>query len=106
MHLQEIAFHIAPGAHAVLLPGRMAQISRTGCASKHHPIAAATPVSRTQPGRKRVAVHARQLAVEPHFQILRRHRRTLLLRLEPTHRSALAHHVPRPALMGSWAHGF
>src|SRR5690606_6492029 len=52
-------------------------------------------------GRERLAVHARQLAVEPRLQILRRHPRSLLLRLEPPHRSAMAHHVTRTTVMGS-----
>src|SRR5690606_27862232 len=64
--------------------------------------AAAAEVSRTQPGRERLAVHARQLAFEPHLQILRRYRRSLLLRLEPPCRSALAHHVPWHASLGPW----
>src|ERR1700704_2049452 len=34
-------------------------------------------------------VHAGELVVEPHLQILRRHRRPLLLRLEHAHRSAV-----------------
>jgi hypothetical protein len=65
-HLEEIAFHVAPGAHAVLLL--------------------------EQAGRERVAVHARQLALQPHLHIIRRCRRSLLLCLEQACRSALAHH--------------
>src|SRR5262245_36409894 len=56
---------------------------------------------RAQPGRKRLAVHARQLALEPRLQILRRSRRPLLQRLEQARRSALAHHVHRTAPMGA-----
>src|SRR5262245_65574764 len=63
---------------------------------------------RAQSGRKRLAVYARQLALEPRLQILRRSRRPLLQRLEQARRSALAHHVHRtapmgaPVLIGSW----
>src|SRR5271154_2813927 len=57
-------------------------------------------MSRTQSPRKHLAVHARKLALEPDLQILRRHRRSLLRRLEQAHRSALADHVHRNARMG------
>src|SRR5262249_1961789 len=51
--------------------------------------------------RKCLAVHARQLALEPSLQILRRSRRPLLQRLEQAGRSALAHHVHWTAPMGA-----
>ena len=51
----------------------------------------------TQPAGKRLAVHARQLALKQDLQILRRHRQSLLRRLEQAHRSALADHVHRLA---------
>src|SRR5271163_2639199 len=54
----------------------------------------------TEPAGKRLAVHARQLALEPNLQILRRHRRPLSRCLEQAHRSALADHVHRTAPMG------
>src|SRR5271156_5498457 len=57
-------------------------------------------VSRAESPRKHLAVHARKLALEPDLQILRRHRRSLLRRLEQAHRSALADHVHRNARMG------
>jgi len=38
-------------------------------------------------------VHAAELAVEPNFQILRRYRRPLLLRLDHAHRQV--HHAPQ-----------
>src|SRR5258708_32449573 len=50
---------------------------------------------------ERVAVHARQLALEPDLQIIRRSRRPLLRGLEQARRSALAHHVHRIAPMGA-----
>ena len=81
--------------------GRMARIGRTGRASQYNAHAAATQMPGTQSGRKRLAVHARQLAVEPHLQILRRHRRPLLLRLEQACRSALAHHDLGATLLGA-----
>jgi transposase len=57
--------------------------------------------TRTQRPRKYLAIHAAELAVEPNFQILRRYRRPLLLRLEHAHRPALEDHVHRPTRLGS-----
>jgi hypothetical protein len=50
--------------------------------TKHHHYGAAAEMSRAQSGRKRLAVPARQLAVEPRLQILRRSRRPLLCGVE------------------------
>ena len=58
-------------------------------------------MSRAQSGRKRLAVPARQLAVEPRLQILRRSRRPLLCGVEQARQSALAHHVHRIAPLGA-----
>src|SRR5690554_3924984 len=80
---------------------RMARLKGAGRSQQYHTHAAAAQMSRAQPGRERLAVHARQLAVEPRLQILRRHPRSLLLRLEPPHRSAMAHRVTRTTVMGS-----
>src|SRR5665811_2381919 len=57
---------------------------------------------RTQSGRKYLAVYARQLALEPRLQILRRYRRSLLLRLEYARRSPLENHVHRTTPVGTW----
>jgi hypothetical protein len=59
------------------------------------------PRARTQRPRKYLAIHAAELAVEPNFQILRRHRRSLLLRLEHAYRSAVENHVHRAPQLGS-----
>src|ERR1700674_4684252 len=48
-----------------------------------------------------IRVHAPELAVKPNLQILRRHRRSLLLRLEHAHRAALENHVHRPPRLGN-----
>ena len=56
---------------------------------------------RTQPGRKYLAVYARQLALEPRLQILRRYRRSLLLRLEYAPRPPLENHVYRITPVGA-----
>src|ERR1035437_3988047 len=49
-----------------------------------------------------LAVYARQLALEPHLQILRRYRRSLLLRLEYARRPTLENHVHRITPVGTW----
>jgi hypothetical protein len=67
------------------------QATSHSCSSRHAP---------TRP-RKYLAIHAAELAVEPHFSILRRHRRSLLLRLEHAHRSGVENHVHRPPRLGS-----
>src|SRR5205807_10378899 len=69
-------------------------------AGQYHHHSAAAEMPRAQPGRERLAVHARQLALQPHLQILRRSRRPLLCGMEQARRSALAHHVHRTAPMG------
>jgi hypothetical protein len=51
--------------------------------------------------RKNLAVHASELVVKPDFQILRRYRRPLLLRLEHTHRPTLEDYVHRATRPGS-----
>src|SRR5215475_11906885 len=63
--------------------------------------AAAAARTRTQRPGKHLAVHASELVVKPDFQILRRYRRPLLLRLEHTHRPALEDYVHRATRLGS-----
>src|SRR6266851_166293 len=69
-------------------------------AAQHLAPAAAAARARAKQPRKYLAVHAPELAVEPHLQILRRHRRSLLLRLEHPHRSAMENHVHRLPRLG------
>src|SRR5262249_29628590 len=69
-------------------------------AGQYHHHSAAAEVPRAQPGRERLAVHARQLALQPHLQILRRSRRPLLCGMEQARRSALAHHARGTATTG------
>lgn len=73
--LDEIAFHIAPGAHAVLL---LDQAGWHGSAELVVPPniygdAAPAQMPRVEPRRERMAVHARQLFVESHLQIPRQY---------------------------------
>src|SRR5262249_37912303 len=68
---------------------------------QHLALAAPATRARTQRPRKYLAIHAAELAVEPDFQILPRHRRSLLLRLEHAHGSAVENHVQRSPRLGS-----
>jgi hypothetical protein len=58
------------------------------------------PRPRTEPGRKRPAVPARQLAFKPRLRHLRRHHRRRLRRLARTHRQTTNHHLHRHARVG------
>ncbi len=93
LHLDEIATKVT----LALTPFSPDQAGWHGAAALKIPLtsrcAAAVTRARTQPPRKHLAVHASELAFEPHLQRLRRHRRSLLLRLEHPHRSALENHV-------------
>src|SRR3954447_23018628 len=81
-------------------PGRMALRQGPRRAGQSHAGAAASPSARIEPGREYLAVSARQRVVEPRVRLLRRHRRSLLRRVEPPHRPTLAHHVHRPPGLG------
>src|SRR3954471_3735982 len=80
----------------------MAPLGSGRGAGEHHAAAAAAEVPRAQRHGERLAVHPRQLALQPRVPGLRGHRRPLLQRLEPAHRPALAHHVHRTARMDAW----
>src|SRR5262249_39288109 len=68
---------------------------------QHLTRAAAAARTRTQRPGKHLAVRASELVVKPDFQILRRYRRPLLLRLEHTHRPTLEDYVHRATRLGS-----
>src|SRR5262249_35269068 len=72
-----------------------------GGSEQHLTRAAAAARTRTQRPGKHLAVHASELVVKPDFQILRRYRRSLLLRLEHTHRPTLEDYVHRATRLGS-----
>jgi len=82
--------------------GWVAPRRRRRRAGQHHPAATAGQMPRAERHGERLAVHARQLALQQGLPGLRRYRRALLPPLEPPHRSALAHHAHRPARMGAW----
>src|SRR5271170_7711090 len=80
--------------------GWLAPVDTPRRATKHHHYRFAAKIPRTQSGREHLAIHARQLAVKPHLQVLRRSCRSLLLHLEQARRSALENHVHRIAPVG------
>ena len=78
------------------------RMSRAWSSRTTSPSSRSRRIARTEPGRERLAVHARQLALEPRLPILRRHRRSLLRRVEPPRRPAMEHHLHRPTRLGPW----
>src|ERR1700745_3181853 len=68
--------------------------------AQHLADAVAAAFARAQQPGEYLAVHAPKLVVKPRLQILRRHCRSLLLRLEYSHRSALEDHVNRAPRLG------
>src|SRR5215472_6955915 len=79
----------------------MAWRQSPGGSEQHLTRAAAAARTRTQRPGKHLAVHASELVVKLDFQILRRYRRPLLLRLEHTHRPTLEDYVHRATRLGS-----
>jgi hypothetical protein len=101
LHLEEIAANVAPGAHAVLIFDRAGWHTTPNLVFPPN----LTPIwlpSRpgTQSSRERLAVSARQLAVEHRLRDLRRHHRRRLRRLAQPHSHARSHHIHRHAPMG------
>ena len=98
LHLDEIATKITPGAHAILL---LDQAGWHGAKALQVPnnisLLQLPPRAPELNGQENIW----QFNVEPNFQILRRYRRSLLLRLEHAHRSAVENHVHRPPRLGS-----
>src|ERR1700693_3214079 len=82
-------------------PGRLAPVRQAHRAAEYHARPAAAQGPRTQSGRECLAVHPRQLALQPRLPLLRRHSRTLLLCLEQPRRPALDNHVNRVARLGA-----
>src|SRR5580700_8255079 len=82
--------------------GRLASVGPARHAAQYHLDPVAGEMSAAQSARKRPAVPARQLALKPNLQILRRRRRPLLRGLEQPRRSTLADHVHRPSQLGPW----
>ena len=69
---------------------------------KHHASATAAEIAGAQPGGKHMAVHARQLAIQPGLQIIRRDCGNMLRSMEQADRSTGEDHVHWIAQMGTW----
>ena len=83
LHLAEIATQIAPGAHAALLLDQAGwHLSGSLNVPPNITDPAAGEMPGIEPAGERLAVHARQLAVEQDLQILPGYPRPLLRRLE------------------------
>src|SRR6266481_243227 len=81
----------------------MAQVAGPQGPAQHLAATAASAFARAQSPGKHLAVHAPELAVKPHLQILRRYRRPLLLCLEYADRPTLENHVHCSARVGNRA---
>jgi hypothetical protein len=101
LHLDEIATKVTPGAHAVLILDQAGWHGAKDLKAPKNISLLPLPPRAPEHTRKHLARHAGELAVEPHFQILRRNRRPLLLRVEHAHRSTLENHVHRSPRLGS-----
>ena len=104
-HLIEISAAVDPGAQAVLIVDQAGWHLTPKLAIPDNITVLALPprspeLNPVDP--KFLAIHARQLVVEPDLQILRRHRRAVLPSLEQPHRPTMEDHVPRHAQMGAW----
>src|SRR5262249_1387965 len=97
----EIATKVALGAHAIIL---LDQAGWHGAKALVVPnnisLVPLPPRAPELNGQEHLAVHAPELVVKPDFQILRRYRRPLLLRLEHTHRPTLEGYVHRATRLG------
>lgn len=101
-HLAEISQAVGPGACcAHPRSGWLACHAEAQGSRQHDADVPAAMVPRTQPGRKRLAVHPGQLLIEPGLQRLRRYCRRMLLCLEQARRSTLENHVHRNDRMGA-----
>src|SRR5271169_1927121 len=79
----------------------MASVRSIGRSNQYHHHSPAAEMPRTQSGREPLAIYARKLALKPRLQILRRYRRSLLLRLEYAPRSPMEDHVHRTMPVGT-----
>src|SRR5712672_3392635 len=82
LHLAEIAATVAPAAHAILLVDQAGWHLSTRLLVPANITIILLPPKCPELNPVRLAVHARQLALQPHLQILRRSRRPLLCGLE------------------------
>src|ERR1700745_2886332 len=84
----------------------MAQVAGPRGPEQHLASDAASAFARAQSPRKHLAVHAPELDVKPHLQIVRRYRRPLLLCLEYADRPTLEDHVHCVSCCEGWWRGY
>ena len=103
-HLIEISAAVDPGAHAVLIVDQAGwHLTPKLAIPDNITVLALPPRSPEEPGGECLAIHARQLVVEPDLQILRRHRRAVL----PSWNNLIDQPWKIMSLgMRKWAHGF
>ena len=102
LHLDEIATKVTPGAHAVLI---LDQAGWHGAkdlkAPKNISLLPLPPRAPELDPQENIWQFMRANWLSNRFQILRRNRRPLLLRVEHAHRSTLENHVHRSPRLGS-----
>ena len=108
LHLAEIALAVAPGAHAVVLLDQAGWHTSKKLTVPDNITLMPLPPKCPEPwrrarhaSRERLAVHARQLALEPGLPLRRGPRRSLLRSLEQAYGPALVHHVHRTSRLGT-----
>lgn len=80
----------------------MAHYRQTGGAGKHHHPPIAAQIAGTQPSGKHLAVHPRELVIEPNIRFLQPDRRSVLRSLEQADRPTMENHLHRSSSVGSW----
>ena len=80
----------------------MAPFPQARRATEHNARPAAPEMPRAQRRRERLAIYARQLAIQPCLPHPTRHCRSLLRCMEQTRQPALADNVYRPPRLGAW----
>ena len=89
-----------PFSSSIKPDGMAPQLSRFPTTSRSCHCPRALPNSTVKKISGSSCVHASELAIEPDLQIFRRYRRSLLLRLEHPHRSAVEDHLDRQPRLG------
>tara|TARA_B100000315_G_C14368196_1_gene491704 strand:- start:321 stop:692 length:372 start_codon:yes stop_codon:yes gene_type:complete len=102
LHLKEISVAVAPEAHAILIVDQAGWHFSKALESPDNITLLALPSKSPElnPVENIWQFMRGELALKPDIQILQRHCRSLLLRLEPTYQSALENHVNRVTRLG------
>src|SRR5215467_12092553 len=102
LHLDEIATKVALGAHPIILLDQAGWHGAKALVVPNNISLVPLPLRAPElNGQENVWQFMRRNWLSPDFQILRRYRRPLLLRLEHTHRPTLEDYVHRATRLGS-----